>query len=311
MDQLRDRAAKLGRICILTGGISAERDVALASGKNVFATLKDYTEQVELFDLNRTTVTDLCKRKIDIAFLAIHGTWAEDGAIQGLLEWLNIPYTGSGISASALAMDKYKTKLLWQAMHLPTPAFQLIKSVEEAKQTDLPLPLAIKPICEGSSLGISKVTHKEQLAQAWQQARQYTNQVLAECWIEGDEFTVALLGGKILPIIKLEPQAGFYDYAAKYQRSDTQYIFDHGLAADKIREANVITLAACAALGIQDFARVDLILDAQGQFQLLEVNTLPGMTAHSLLPKAAQQAGIEPAELIITMLELGKKGRKY
>lgn len=309
MDQLRDRAAKLGKICILTGGISAEREVALASGKNVFTLLKNYTDQVELFDVNRATITDLCKHEIDIAFLAVHGTWAEDGAIQGLLEWLNIPYTGSGISASALAMDKYKTKLLWQAMRLPTPAFQLIKSLEEAKQTDLPLPLAIKPICEGSSLGISKVTHREQLTQAWQQARQYANQVLAECWIEGDEFTIALLGEKVLPIIKLEPKANFYDYAAKYQRSDTQYIFDHGLSADKIKEAKAITLAACAALGIQDFARVDLMLDAQGQFQLLEVNTLPGMTAHSLLPKAAQQAGIETVDLIIRMLELGKRRR--
>lgn len=307
MNQLKEKAEKLGNITILTGGISAERKVSLASGKGVYNALKQLTNQLELIDINQNNIQHLGQQLLasetDVVFIALHGPGGEDGSMQGYLNWLNIPYTGSGTTASALAMDKYRTKLIWQASGLPTPPCKLLTKAEDVAAINLPLPVAIKPVDEGSSFGVSKVMQKEQLLPAWHKAGQYGNSVLAESWVEGQEFTIAFLDDQILPIIKLQPREGFYDHAAKYQRQDTQYIFEHSLSAEAIEQAHQITTAARQAIGVRHFGRIDLIQDNQGQFQLLEINSLPGMTSSSLLPKAAQQAGISFAELIIRMLE--------
>ena len=306
MENLIRRAEQLGSIAILTGGISPERPIALASGEAVFASLKTVTTKLEYIDLTKNNVSELFRLKADVVFLALHGTGGEDGRIQGLLEWLDIPYTGSGVMGSAISMDKYRTKLLWKALNLPTPPFQLLTEMAQITQLPLPLPLAIKPVVEGSSIGISKVTEMAHLAPAWHLARKYSTQVLAESWIEGSEFTLAFLGDLFLPVMQIMPQQGFYDYAAKYQSGDTRYIFDHQLSAQQIKVACTLARTACQTINATDFGRVDMILDQRNQFQLLEINTLPGMTSHSLLPKAAQRIGISFTELIIRMLELAK-----
>ena len=306
---LTERAEQLGNIAILTGGISPERPIALASGAAVLASLQSVTQHLQYIDLTRSKVRNLAQLQADVVFLALHGTGGEDGSIQGLLQWLGIPYTGSGVMSSALAMDKYTSKLIWQALDLPTPHFQLITKEADLARLDIPLPLAIKPAQEGSSIGISKITRKEQLIAAWQQARTYGTEILAESWVTGPEFTLAFLGDLFLPMIKVVPQRGFYDYAAKYQSGNTQYVFEHGLTAAHLQTAHTLAKAACQALHVMDFGRVDMILDQQDQFQLLEVNTIPGMTTHSLLPKAAERAGIHFTELVIRMLELAKRRR--
>jgi len=244
------------------------------------------------------------------AFIALHGRFGEDGTVQGALEYLGIPYTGSGVMASALAMDKWRTKLLWHAAGLPTPAYQLMNARTDpaALAAQLGLPLMVKPAREGSSIGMSKVTSVEKIAPAYELAARYDDVVIAERFIEGVELTAAILGDVPLPLIRLETPREFYDYQAKYFADDTRYICPCGLPADRERALQQTALEAFRVTGCSGWGRVDLMLDRGGNPQLLEVNTIPGMTDHSLVPMAARAHGISFEALVVKILDTAHVG---
>ncbi len=244
------------------------------------------------------------QEKIDRAFIILHGRGGEDGAMQGLLECAGIPYTGSGILASALAMDKLRTKQVWTSLGLPTPRHAILRNESDCRSaaTELGFPLIVKPAHEGSSIGMAKVNDIDALIDAWQAARHFDSQVLVEQWIHGPEFTIAMLRGEVLPPIALGTPHSFYDYDAKYLASDTQYRIPCGLDAAKEEELKTLTAQACEAVGTQGWARVDVMQDEDGQFWLLEVNTAPGMTDHSLVPMAARAAGLDFQQLVLSIL---------
>jgi len=244
------------------------------------------------------------------AFIALHGRFGEDGTVQGALEYLGIPYTGSGVMGSALAMDKWRTKLLWHAAGLPTPAYQLMNARTDpaALAAQLGLPLMVKPAREGSSIGMSKVTSVEKIAPAYELAARYDDVVIAERFIEGVELTAAILGDVPLPLIRLETPREFYDYQAKYFADDTRYICPCGLPADRERALQQTALEAFRVTGCSGWGRVDLMLDRDGNPQLLEVNTIPGMTDHSLVPMAARAQGISFEELVVKILDTAHVG---
>jgi len=244
------------------------------------------------------------------AFIALHGRFGEDGTVQGALEYLGIPYTGSGVMGSALAMDKWRTKLLWHAAGLPTPAYQLMNARTDpaALAAQLGLPLMVKPAREGSSIGMSKVTSVEKIAPAYELAARYDDVVIAERFIEGVELTAAILGDVPLPLIRLETPREFYDYQAKYFADDTRYICPCGLPADQERALQQTALEAFRVTGCSGWGRVDLMLDRDGNPQLLEVNTIPGMTDHSLVPMAARAQGISFEELVVKILDTAHVG---
>ncbi len=282
-----------GKVAVLLGGFSAERDVSLNSGQAVLNALQQQGIDADAFDPAVRSITELTH--YDRAFIVLHGRGGEDGQIQGLLEWLNIPYTGSGVLASALGMDKARTKQLWQGCNLPTAPYYLLNSHTDFKQVvdTLGLPLIIKPVHEGSSIGMSKVETLEQLKPAYEQAAVHDAVVMAERWITGREFTVVILNGQALPVIRLQPpkDAAFYDYEAKYQRNDTEYGIPSGLSAEDEQKLQDIALRAFDAVGAVGWGRIDAMQDEQGNFWLLEVNTVPGMTDHSLVPMAAKAVG--------------------
>jgi D-alanine-D-alanine ligase len=246
----------------------------------------------------------LAGEKIDRAFIVLHGRGGEDGSMQGLLECLGIPYTGSGVLASALAMDKLRTKQVWQSVGLPTPRHAVLASAADCERAaaELGFPLIVKPAHEGSSIGMARVESFEQLLAAWQTAREYDPQVLVEQWISGPEFTVAMLRGEVLPPIRLGTTHSFYDYEAKYLADDTRYQIPCGLDANKEGELKALVARACEAVGTRGWARADVMQDAAGQFWLLEVNTVPGMTDHSLVPMAARAAGLDFQQLVLAIL---------
>lgn len=246
----------------------------------------------------------LGREKIDRAFIVLHGRGGEDGSMQGLLECAGIPYTGSGILASALAMDKLRTKQVWHSLGLPTPRHAVLTSPAdcEAAAAELGFPLIVKPAHEGSSIGMAKVDSAQALLAAWQDAARYDSQVLVEQWIAGPEYTIAVLRGEVLPPIGLGTPHSFYDYDAKYLADDTQYRIPCGLSAEKEAELKDLTARACEAVGTQGWARADVMQDASGQFWLLEVNTVPGMTDHSLVPMAARAAGLDFQQLVLAIL---------
>ncbi|MDH4216960.1 MAG: D-alanine--D-alanine ligase, partial [Gallionella sp.] len=246
----------------------------------------------------------------DRAFIALHGRFGEDGTVQGALELLGIPYTGSGVLASALGMDKWRTKLVWQAAQLPVPKYTLLdeRSDWTAVAQQLGLPLFVKPANEGSSVGISKVKAVSELRGAWQAAAKHDRLVIAESFIGGGEYTAAILGDQALPVIKIEPANEFYDYEAKYLRDDTRYRCPCGLDAAGEAEMQRLAKQAFALIGGQGWGRVDFLMDEAGQPYLLEVNTSPGMTDHSLVPMAARQAGISFEQLVLRVLELAHVG---
>lgn len=293
-----------GRVAVLFGGKSAEREVSLKSGAAVLSALQ--TAGVDAFgiDVGDDLLQRLLSEKIDRAFIVLHGRGGEDGSMQGLLECAGIPFTGSGILASALAMDKLRTKQVWQSLGLPTPRHAALSSIEDCQQAgaELGFPLIVKPAHEGSSIGMAKVANVEELISAWQTASQFDSQVLVEQWIQGPEYTIATLRGQVLPVIGLGTPHSFYDYNAKYLANDTQYRIPCGLDADKEAELQQLTERACEAVGIQGWARVDVMQDAQGAFWLLEVNTVPGMTDHSLVPMAANAAGLDFQQLVLAIL---------
>jgi D-alanine-D-alanine ligase len=293
-----------GRVAVLFGGMSAEREVSLNSGNAVLNALQDAGVDAFGIDVGEDFLQRLLAEKVDRAFIVLHGRGGEDGSMQGLLECAGIPYTGSGILASALAMDKLRTKQVWQSLGLSTPRHAVLASADDcrAAAAALGFPLIVKPAHEGSSIGMAKVADVDALIAAWQDASQYDSQVLVEQWIHGPEYTIALLRGQVLPPIALGTPHSFYDYDAKYLASDTQYRIPCGLDAAKEEELKSLSARACEAVGTQGWARVDVMQDGAGQFWLLEVNTVPGMTDHSLVPMAARAAGLDFQQLVLAIL---------
>lgn len=303
MSQVVDVKA-LGRVAVLYGGRSAEREVSLRSGAAVLAALQGAGVDAFAIDVGDDLLARLCEQKIDRAFIVLHGRGGEDGTVQGLLECAGIPYTGSGVLASALAMDKLRTKQVWHSLGLPTPRHAVLTSELDCQQAaeQLGFPMIVKPASEGSSIGMAKVDDLAALITAWQGARQFDSQVLVEQWISGPEFTVAILGDEVLPPIRLGTNHAFYDYEAKYLSNDTQYQIPCGLDAEKETELRDLTARACQSLGVVGWGRADVMQDKGGRFWLLEVNTVPGMTDHSLVPMAAQAAGLDFTALVLRIL---------
>ena len=301
LDQLLVK--KLGKVAVLMGGCSAEREISLQSGKAVLEALVSVGVDAVGVDGKDLDCNDL--RDYDRVFIALHGRGGEDGSIQGALEHLGIPYTGSAVLASALAMDKIRCKQLWTGIGLSTPKFytpsnesQLLNVVDEAG-----FPFIVKPCREGSSIGMEKVqSGLPELANAFRNAQQY-DEVLIEQYIDGAEYTVTIVGQEILPPIRLETPRTFYDYKAKYFSNDTQYHCPCGLQGDKLVELEQLAKWAFDSLGCQGWGRVDLMMGADQEFYVLEVNTVPGMTSHSLVPMSAKQAGIEFSELVVRILK--------
>ena len=298
-------ASKFGNVAVLLGGKSAEREVSLDSGKAVLEALVRSGVNAEAFDPQQRSVTELVG--YDRAFIVLHGRGGEDGQIQGTLEWLNIPYTGTGVQGSAIGMDKVKTKQVWQGSELPTAPYRIVSKDSDLQEIvdSIGLPFIIKPVHEGSSIGMSKVEKMEDFAEAITKATQHDAVVMAEKWITGREFTIVILNGVALPVIRLEPPAdvAFYDYEAKYNRNDVQYGIPCGLTEDEEKRLQALCLRAFQAVGASGWGRIDAMQDEQGNFWLLEVNTVPGMTSHSLVPKAAKAVGYSFDELCVAILE--------
>ena len=298
-------AADFGRVAVLLGGNSAERVISLESGNSVLSALQSAGVNAFGFDTQNRMISELLDENVDRVFIALHGRGGEDGSIQGALESLNIPYTGSGILGSALAMDKIRSKQLWLSSGLATPEYQPLHAEMnwQALAEDLGLPLIVKPAREGSSLGISKVKTVAELPRAWEKASALDEYVIAERWIEGGgEFTIPILANQALPMIRLETPREFYDYQAKYELDTTQYICPCGLEQEKETEIATLALKAFAALDCQDWGRVDVLIDGEGKAWLIEANTVPGMTSHSLVPMSAKQQGIDFGELVLRIL---------
>jgi len=298
-------ARNFGKVAVLMGGRSAERAVSLKSGERVLAALTSKGVDAHAFDPKERSIGALVEQRFDRAFVILHGRYGEDGTIQGALELLGIPYTGSGVLASALAMDKWHAKLVWQSCGIPTPRSELLLhgSDLQAVATRLGLPLMVKPANEGSSIGMTKVKSAHELAEAYALAANYDSVVIAEAFVDGVELTAGILGGKPLPLIKLETPREFYDYEAKYQAQDTRYLIPCGLPPDAERIVQDEALFAFNTLGCSGWGRVDLMLDRSGKPYFLEVNTSPGMTDHSLVPMAARHAGLSFEELCLRILE--------
>jgi D-alanine-D-alanine ligase len=297
-------ARTFGKVAVLMGGQSAEREISLLSGNAVLSALKNQGVDAHGIDAKDDVVRQLLDGHFQRVFIVLHGRGGEDGTMQGLLEVLRLPYTGSGVMASSLAMDKLKTKQIWRAAGLPTPDFVILDSEQSCTQAleTLGLPLIVKPVLEGSSIGMSKVEQEDELAAAWQKAKQCGGTVIAERWITGNEYTAAVLNDHVLPMIQLKTTHKFYDYDAKYEAEDTQYICPCGLPAEQEAAFARLIKDAFNAVGASSWGRVDFIVDQQGQPWLIEVNTVPGMTSHSLVPMAAKQAGLSFDELVMNVL---------
>jgi D-alanine-D-alanine ligase len=292
------------------GGKSAEREVSLNSGGMVLAALRNKGVDAHPFDPKEKDLQDLLKERFARVFIALHGRFGEDGTVQGVLEWLGIPYTGSGVLASALAMDKLRTKRLWAAERLPSAPYEVLGKGTDLKAAAkrLGTPLFVKPASEGSSVGMTKVKKAADLEEAFALAVNYDPVVIAEKFIDGPELTVAILGERVLPIIRIETPREFYDYEAKYLANDTRYLIPCGVPAKKEKELQALALEAFRALGCRGWGRVDLMLDKRGRPYLLEINTSPGMTDHSLVPMAARAVGIPYEDLCVKILELAHVG---
>ncbi|MDP2833574.1 MAG: D-alanine--D-alanine ligase [Pseudomonadota bacterium] len=292
------------------GGSSAEREVSLKSGAAVLAALQSRGVAAHAFDPATRPLEDLQKEGFQRVFIALHGRGGEDGTLQGALTLMGMPYTGSGVLASALAMDKWRSKLLWQAAGLPIPDYAVLNENSDfaAVAARLGLPLFVKPAREGSSIGVIKVKQAADLPAAYREAARHDELVLAEQAMSGGEFTVAVLGEgsqlSALPSIRIVPATEFYDYEAKYFRDDTQYLCPSGLSDAAEAEMRALALRGFESLGCRGWARVDFLLDAAGRPTLLEANTAPGMTDHSLVPMAARVAGLEFPDLCLRILEL-------
>ncbi len=293
-----------GKVAVLYGGDSAEREVSLESGKQVHKALLSKGIDSVLIDTLQDCVPQLLQANVDRAFIALHGGKGEDGSIQATLTYLGIPFTGTGVSGSAFAMDKLRSKLIWNSLKLPTPVFGVASTVEDLKDISKILgdfPLCVKPISEGSSIGVSRATDFNSLVAAFHLAKQYNSEVLIERWFDGHDFTVAIVDKIALPPIQIMPTAEFYSYDAKY-KGGTQYLCPAPITQEAQKQLCELALIAFNSLHCHGWGRVDFIQDAQGKFWLLEVNTVPGFTATSLVPKAARAAGIEFPDLVQMLL---------
>lgn len=298
------QAQQFGKVVVVYGGTSAEREVSLKSGAAVLEALQRQGVDAYGYDPRDNGLVGLEQLSPDIVFVALHGRGGEDGTLQGALELLNIPYTGSGVLASALGMDKQRTKQVWSAVGLPTPESIMLDADADwsAVAAQLGLPLIVKPVHEGSTLGISIVKSQAALESAYHEAAQFDARVMAERFVVGEEYTVALLGNQVLPAIRVEVPGGFYDYEAKYISNTTQYHLPSGLPSDQEAELALLCQQAFTAVGGVGWGRVDVMRDNRGQFWLIEVNTVPGMTDHSLVPQAAAHAGIGFDDLVMQIL---------
>jgi len=302
-----------GKVAVLCGGFSDERDISLLSGKAVLSALQKVGVDAEQFDTARQQISEL--QKYACAFIVLHGRKGEDGAVQGALELMGIPYTGSGVLASSLSMDKWRSRLLWESIGLPMPAFELLHADSDftAIEARLGLPIFVKPCREGSSIGISKVKRRGDLSEAYTKAAACDSLVIAEaaiCWDDDDqgiggEYTVSILNDQALPIVKIIPATEFYDYDAKYFRDDTRYVLSPDLPPALVEEIKRQALQAYRLLGCEGWGRVDFLMDDNGRHYWLEMNTLPGMTSHSLVPMAAAAAGISFEQLVLSILHHG------
>lgn len=294
----------LGKVAVLLGGESGERDISIQSGEAVLAALLRQGVDAHAFDPKDQVMEDI--KAFDRAFIALHGRFGEDGTVQRTLDGLQIPYTGSGVTASAVGMDKWQTKLKWAQAGVVTPAFELVNAESDFDgiEKSLGLPLFVKPANEGSSIGITKVKQTGELKKAYELAAEADPLVIAEQFIGGGEYTVGILGNNALPIVKIVPKTEFYDYEAKYERDDTEYLCPCGLSAEREAEIQKEAIEAFAAIGCKGWGRVDFLMDEAGNHYFLELNTSPGMTDHSLVPMAAKAAGMSFDALVMNILSM-------
>ncbi|MDY0011805.1 MAG: D-alanine--D-alanine ligase [Rhodocyclaceae bacterium] len=295
---------KFGKVAVLFGGSSAEREVSLMSGQAVLAALQGAGVDAHPFDPAERDLHILKEEGFHRAFIALHGRGGEDGTVQGALELMGLPYTGSGVMASALAMDKWRTKMVWQAAGLPTPRYAILEADTDwdAVVAELALPIFVKPVHEGSSMGATKVTEAGQLKAAWALAARFDSLVIAEEFITGQELTAPFLGERALPLVRIVAPDGNYDYQHKYFTDDTRYDCPCGLPADQEAALQALILKSARVLGCRGWGRADLILTADGRPYLLEMNTAPGMTGHSLVPMSARVAGLSFEALCLAIL---------
>lgn len=300
---MMEQVKQFGKVAVLFGGSSGEREVSLKSGAAVLAALKRQGVDAHAFDPATDSLDTL--KQYDRAFISLHGRLGEDGTVQGALELMHIPYTGSGVMASAIAMDKWRTKLLWAANGVKTPQFEMLKNNSDFDVVckTLGLPLFVKPANEGSSIGVTKVKRAQDLPEAYALAAKSDPLVMAEKFVGGGEYTVGMLGDNVLPIVRIVPKNEYYDYEAKYLRDDTEYLCPSGLPTDKEKQIQQEAKEAFAVLGCKGWGRVDFLMDEQGQHYFLEVNTSPGMTDHSLVPMAAKASGVGFDQLVLEILK--------
>ena len=301
---------KQEKIAVLLGGTSAEREVSLNSGKAVLEALLNQGYDAHPIDPKEYNVANLKKDGFNRVFNILHGRGGEDGTMQGLLEQIGLPYTGCGVMASALTMDKMRTKMLWKAFGLPVADMEVVTRETfaeldaQAVVEKLGLPLMVKPSLEGSSVGLTKVKAVDELKSAVEYALKFDNTILIEEWLAGDELTVPVLDSQVLPAIRIVPEGEFYDYNAKYISDNTQYFCPSGLTPEREQELAILVKRAYDAVGCRGWSRIDVMCDAKGNFRLVEVNTNPGMTSHSLFPKSAASVGISFEQLVVKILEL-------
>ena len=297
---------KFGKVAVLMGGKSAEREISLLSGTAVLEALRRQGVDAHRFDPAERPLEDLKREGFARAHIALHGRFGEDGTVQGALELMGIPYTGSGVMASALAMDKWRTKLVWLAAGIPTPRFRILDATTDWNSVvrELELPLIVKPVREGSTIGLSKVKSAAELPTAYARAAQHDALVIAEQFIAGQELTASILGDTALPLVRIQPAAELYDYQAKYFSDETKYFCPSGIAPEQERRIQALSLDAYRILACRGWGRVDVILTSRNEPYFLEANTSPGMTAHSLVPMAAREAGIVFDELVLRILEM-------
>lgn len=293
-----------GKVAVLMGGVAAEREISLKSGAAVAKALQSSGIDAQAIDVTKVEELVEISQNFDRAFIALHGRWGEDGQVQAILQSLNMPFTGSKMAASAIAMDKLRAKWLWRGLGLPTPDFVYVSEQQPLdKETfNLDFPVIVKPVREGSSIGMRKVESFSDLVDAVAYAQEYDQEVLIEQWITGREFTVGVLNNQALPAIELKTQHDFYDFSAKYQSGDTQYICPVDLEPGLVAKIESLVLKAFQAIGAKGWGRMDLMLDEHNQIWLIELNTVPGMTDHSLVPKAAKQAGLSFEQLVVEIL---------
>jgi D-alanine-D-alanine ligase len=299
-----------GKVAVLFGGRSAEREISLLSGNAVLEALVRSGVDAHAFDPAARPLHELQRDGFSRAFIALHGRYGEDGTVQGALELMGIPYTGSGVMASALSMDKVRTKMVWVAAGLPTPRWETLHADTDwaSVVATLGLPLIVKPAREGSTLGLTKVVRAEQLPEAYALAAKFDRMILAEEFVSGQELTAAFLGMRALPLVRIEAPQGNYDYQNKYFSDETRYYCPSGLPEPIEAELQALVMRSVAALGCEGWGRADLIRRTDGSVSLLEMNTSPGMTGHSLVPMAARAAGIEFDQLVLSILELAHVG---